>query len=370
MRNLHALPKFGDRWSYLYLEHGRLDQEAAALTFYDKDGDLRIPIDQLAVLMLGPGTTLTHAAMKALAENNCLVCWVGEQCVRVYAHSTGGTHTSTRLLRQAALYTDPEERRQVVIRMYQKRFPTPLPPTISIEQIRGLEGSRVRQAYERIARELGVHWHCRSYDQDDWRAADPLNRALSVANSCLYGVCHAAILAAGYSPAIGFIHTGTMLSFVYDIADLYKTDLTVPLAFRVAAEYEQRGADAQEPRGMIPRQTTPPARSPRTDSAEAAEETCGHMQHGTSPARPLANPSPQSISPGARMPLERRVRLACRDIFYEEKLLDRILPDIAEVLHAPDDLGEVPNEFEGRIVTLSDRTESGSLPRKSQRKNP
>jgi len=291
MKDLHVLPKFSDRWSYLYLEHGRLDVDGASLVLKDKDGDTAVPVCQLGAVFLGPGTRITHAAMKALADNNCLACWTGEQGVRLYAHSTGGTHSAHRLLRQAQLYCNENLRIGVVRRMYQKRFPEPLPQRLDIQQVRGMEGSRVRNSYQILAQQYKVQWQGRLYDQDDWDHADPLNRALSSANACLYGICHAAILSAGYSPAIGFIHVGRMLSFVYDVADLYKTEITVPVAFGTVAE------------------------------------------------------SPQDV--------ERRVRLACRDIFHRSKLMDRILPDIAEVLDARDDLGEGFDEFEGRAVSMA-----------------
>ncbi len=291
MRNLHELPKFQDRWSHLYLEHGRLDVEKSSLLFYDKEGQMRIPIDQLAFVMLGPGTRISHAAMRSLADNNCLVCWTGEQGVRLYAHSTGGTHSSHRLLGQVTLWSCKKSRMRVIRRMYQKRFMEELNHNLNIAQIRSKEGQRVRREYERIAGEVGVDWQGRAYNQDDWREADPLNRALSAANSCLYGICHAAILSAGYSPAIGFIHTGKMLSFVYDIADLYKTEIAVPTAFETVKEGE--------------------------------------------------------------LDVERRTRIACRDAFYESKLMSRILPDIAEVLDACDDIGEYPGELEGRAVSLA-----------------
>ena len=300
MRDLHYLPRFADRWSHVYLEHGTLEKDDNSLLFHDKAGLTPIPIDQLNLLFLGPGTKLTQQGMKLLAENNCLVCWTGEEGVRLYAHSTGSTHSAHRLLRQAELYANPDARLAVAKRMYQKRFPAPLDADLSIEKLRGMEGARVRDSYRQMAEEIGVDWRGRNYDQERWDHGDPLNRALSAANACLYGICHAAILSAGYSAAIGFIHVGKMLSFVYDIADFYKTEITIPVAFRTAA------ASSQE--------------------------------------------------------VERRVRLLCRDYFYENKLLDRILPDIAEVLDARDDLGERTGELEGRAVSLADRTQSGSFP--------
>jgi CRISPR-associated protein Cas1 len=301
MKDLQYLPRFGDRWSHVYLEHGTLEKDDNSILFHDKEGQTPIPIDQLGLLFLGPGTKLTQQAMKLMAENNCLICWTGEEGVRLYAHSTGGTHSSHRLLRQAGLYHDENARLQVAKRMYQKRFPAPFEPNLSIEKLRGMEGARVRDTYRRIALEVGVQWHGRNYDQDSWDHGDPLNRALSSANACLYGICHAAILTAGYSAAIGFIHVGKMLSFVYDVADFYKTEIAIPVAFRtVAASTED---------------------------------------------------------------VERRVRLLCRDIFYEKKLLDRILPDIAEVLDAGNDLGERSGELEGRAVSLAAGAESRSLHR-------
>jgi CRISP-associated protein Cas1 len=300
MRTLHELPKFKDRWPYLYLERGRLDQDARGLVFHNAAGDAPVPIDQLGLVMLGPGTTLTHAAVKALAENSCLLAWVGENGVRTYAHSTGATFSARRLLMQARLFSDEAQRLAVVYRMYQKRFPGAPLVDKSIEQVRGMEGLRVRKAYEATAAQYGLVWEGRNYDQDEWYQATPANRALSAANACLYGLCHAAIVAAGYSAAIGFVHTGKMLSFVYDVADLYKTELTVPVAFRLAATVTEN--------------------------------------------------------------LERAIRLECRTSFHAARLMDRILPDITEVLGVGDDPGETAAELEGRAVTLADRSEAGDVP--------
>lgn len=235
MRSLHELPRFRDRWSYLYLEKGRLEVDNSGLKFHHKgqEGIVPVPIDQLAMVMLGPGTTITHAAVRALAQNNCLLAWTGEQGVRLYAASTGGTFSARRVIRQATLVSNEQSRLEVARRMYQFRFSEPLPKDLSLEVIRGMEGIRVRKVYAEAAAQFGVEWKGRNYDQNDWSRADPINRALSTAMACLYGLCHAAILSAGYSPALGFIHTGKMLSFVYDVADLYKTEVAIPIAFRI-----------------------------------------------------------------------------------------------------------------------------------------
>jgi CRISP-associated protein Cas1 len=300
MRTLHELPVFRDRWSYLYLEYGTLDQKSDGLCFENKAAITNVPIDQLSLIMLGPGTTITHAAVKALANNACLLAWTGQEGLKFYAYSTGATYSSRRLITQARLASDEKRRLEVVIRMYKKRFPNDDIADKSIEQIRGMEGQRVRACYKSLAEEYGIEWSGRAYNQDNWFEATPANRALSAANSCLYGVCAAAIVAAGYSLGLGFIHTGKQLSFVYDIADLYKTEMTVPAAFRLAANEKDQ--------------------------------------------------------------LERKVRMACRDSFHSARLMDRILPDIAEVLYDGDDLGESPDELEGRAVTLADPAPSGDLP--------
>jgi CRISPR-associated protein Cas1 len=270
MNDLHMLPKVRDSWSHLYVEHCRVDQEAKAIALHDANGKAAVPCASLTLLMLGPGTTITHAAVRTLADNGCLVAWTGEEGVRLYAQGLGETRSARHLLRQARLCSEPALRLRVVRQLYQMRFKEPLDEALTLRQIRGKEGIRVREAYARASRETGVAWLGRAYRSEGWGAADPVNRALSCANSCLYGICHAAILSAGYSPALGFIHTGKMLSFVYDIADLYKVDLTIPAAFRAAAE-------------------------------------------------------------GARG-LESRTRQACRDAFREGRLLQRIVDDLDRAL--------------------------------------
>jgi CRISPR-associated protein Cas1 len=236
MKDLHILPRTRDSWSYLYVEHCKVDQDAKAITLHDAEGKVQVPCASLSLLMLGPGTSVTHAAVRVLAESGCSVLWSGEEGVRCYAQGLGETRGAQNLYRQARLWADPPSRLAVVRRMYQRRFPDLLDPALTLQQIRGKEGIRVRESYARASRETGVVWQGRSYKRSAWGEADPVNRALSAANSCLYGVCHAAIVSAGYSPALGFIHTGKMLSFVYDVADLYKADVSVPAAFRATAE--------------------------------------------------------------------------------------------------------------------------------------
>src|SRR5690606_2372988 len=251
--------------------------------FVNKLGRIIIPVANLTALLLGPGTTVTHAAVRSVARTGCSLLWCGEEGVRFYAQGLGDTHKAYKLLRQASLASNEERRLEVVERMYRMRFDEPLPSNVTLQQIRGMEGARVRKAYSEAAKKYDVEWLGRNYDRDEWDTADPVNRALSAANACLNGVCHAAVVSAGYSPGLGFIHQGKQLAFVYDIADLYKTLLTVPIAFATAAEKPDK--------------------------------------------------------------LETVVRKRCRDAFRRSRLLDRILPEIRQLLdldaHVP-----IPDGFD------------------------
>lgn len=270
MQDLHILPKLRDSLSYLYLDQVVVQRQQHALEVLDDTGRILVPVADLAVLMLGPGTSVTHAAIRLLADSGCSVLWVGEDSTRFYAQGVGETRKAYRLLRQAELVSNPDMRQAVVLHMYRFRFGDDLDPALSLPQIRGLEGVRVRQAYALASREYGVLWQGRNYDRQNWEGSDPINRALSAANALLNGLCHAAIVSGGYAPGLGFIHTGKQLSFVYDIADLYKTELTIPAAFEIVGESEQK--------------------------------------------------------------VETRVRQKCRERFREAKLLQRILPDIDALL--------------------------------------
>jgi len=233
--DLHLLPHVDHSASFLYLEYGRLEQDDRAAAFVDKRGRVSIPLANLSLLMLGPGTTATHRAICNAAECGCLVVWAGEQGVRLYAAGLGDTRSARNLLTQARWHADEGLHLTVVRRMYQMRFDEPLDDGLTLRQIRGHEGVRVRECYRRMSEETGVEWTGRSYRRTTWERTSPVNQALSAANSCLYGICHAAIISAGFSPALGFVHTGNALSFVHDVADLYKTDTTIPAAFRAAA---------------------------------------------------------------------------------------------------------------------------------------
>lgn len=220
----------------VWLAYGQVDVQDGGVVLIDKSGvRTHVPVGGLACLLLEPGTRITHAAIATLAEVGCLVIWVGEGGVRLYSAGQPGGARSDRLLYQAKLALEDDLRIKIVRAMYKYRFQEEPPARRSIEQLRGIEGARVRAMYKILAQQYGISWEKRMYDPNHFDEGDAVNKCLSVANHCLYSLCEAAILAAGYAPAIGFIHTGKPLSFVYDIADLFKFDTVVPIAFKIAA---------------------------------------------------------------------------------------------------------------------------------------
>lgn len=223
----------------IFIGMGRIDVRDGAFVVIDEvNGErMHIPVGSIACLMLEPGTRISHAAMKLAAEVGTLITWVGEGGVRFYSAGQPGGARSDKLLYQAKLALDEQLRLKVVKKMFALRFGEEAPQRRSIEQLRGIEGARVRQLYAKFAKQYGVTWNGRNYDRKNWAGSDVVNQCISAATSCLYGITEAAILACGYAPAIGFLHTGKPLSFVYDIADVIKFDTVVPLAFRIAAKH-------------------------------------------------------------------------------------------------------------------------------------
>jgi CRISPR-associated protein Cas1 len=240
-RSLPGLPPprpipIRERASILFVEKGRLDVLDGAFVMVDEGGiRTHIPVGGLACLMLEPGTRVSHAAVALAARAGTLLIWVGEAGVRLYAAGQPGGARADRLLLQARLALDEGLRLRVVRKMYALRFGEEAPSKRSVEQLRGIEGARVRETYKLLAQRHGTKWDGRIYDPGEWGAADVANRCLSAATAALYGITEAAVLAAGYAPAIGFLHTGKPQSFVYDIADILKFDTVVPEAFRVTA---------------------------------------------------------------------------------------------------------------------------------------
>lgn len=240
-----ALP-IKNRMSIVYVEKAQIDVVNGVTVAIDKHGvRTQIPLGSLACVMLEPGTRISHEAIKLAADVGTLVVWVGEAGVRLYSAGQPGGARADRLLYQARLALDPQLRLAVVRKMFEVRFGERPPVNRSVDQLRGMEGARVRTTYAELAAQYGIVWQGRQYDRNHWQSADVPNRCLSVATSCLYSLTEAAVLAAGYAPAIGFLHSGKPRSFVYDIADLFKFETVVPVAFEAAASADNSASDVR-----------------------------------------------------------------------------------------------------------------------------
>ena len=229
------LPRIADRISFIYLERCRVSRNDSGILVETKIGSYNLPVASVCSLLLGPGTTITHRAMELIGDSGTTLVWVGERGARYYAHGRPLTHTSTLLEAQASLTSNRRSRLRVARRMYQMRFPGEDVSHLTMQQLRGREGARIRRAYREWSEMTGVEWNGRNYDPEDYSSGDAVNKALSTANACLYGLVHGVIVSMGCSPGLGFIHTGHERSFVYDIADLYKTETSIPVAFKVAS---------------------------------------------------------------------------------------------------------------------------------------
>ena len=234
--DLQALPQIRDRMTFLYLERCTLGREDGAITVTQEQGCVHVPAASISVLMLGPGTRITHRGMELIGDSGVTVIWVGENGVRYYASGRPLTHRTGLLMRQAALVSNTRSHLKVARQMYQMRFPGEDVSALTMQQLRGREGARVREIYRQQSVKWHVPWNGRQYSPEDYEAGDVVNQALSAGHACLYGLAHAVIAALGCSPGLGFVHVGHECSFVYDIADLYKAELTIPIAFEIASK--------------------------------------------------------------------------------------------------------------------------------------
>lgn len=248
--DIGELVRAQDRVSFVYLERCTVHRDGNALTATDERGVIHIPAATLGALLLGPGTRVTHQAMVLVAESGATTVWVGERGVRYYAHGRTLTNSSRLIEAQARLVSNQSRRLRVARAMYEMRFPGEDVSRLTMQQLRGREGARVRSAYRAEADRTGVEWRRRDYDPAEFAGADAVNQALSAATTCLYGVVHAVIVALGAAPSLGFVHTGHARSFVFDVADLYKAEIAIPVAFTVAATHELEDVPGETRRRM------------------------------------------------------------------------------------------------------------------------
>ncbi len=233
---LQQLPVIGDRMTFLYLEHCKISREDGAITVRDQEGIIHIPAASITVLLLGPGTDVSHRAMELIGDTGVSVIWVGEHGVRYYAHGRSLSSHTHLLEKQAKLVSNTRSHLAVVRKMYEMRFTDEDVSGLTLQQLRGREGARMRKIYREQSKKWNVPWNGRNYNVEDFASGDPVNQALSAGNVCLYGLASAVITALGCSVGLGFVHVGHEFSFAYDIADLYKAEITIPIAFETAAE--------------------------------------------------------------------------------------------------------------------------------------
>ncbi|GAB6141243.1 type I-E CRISPR-associated endonuclease Cas1e [Methylosoma difficile] len=232
-----TLPQIKDKYPFIYLERGRLEIDDSSVKWIDSERNVvRLPIATINCLLLGPGTSVTHEAVKVMGAANCSVCWVGEDSLLFYAAGISPTSNTRNLKKQMQIACDDKKALEVARRMYAKRFPKAELAGKTLKEMMGMEGYRVRELYEQKAQHYKVGWKGRSYQPGKFEMGDITNQILTSTNAALYGILTSAVHALGYSPHIGFIHSGSPLPFIYDLADLYKETLCIDLAFALTLE--------------------------------------------------------------------------------------------------------------------------------------
>ncbi|NHN78965.1 type I-E CRISPR-associated endonuclease Cas1 [Azotobacter chroococcum] len=236
-----SLPQVKDRYPFLYLERGRLEIDDSSIKWIDSENNVvPLPVATLNALLLGPGTSITHEAVKTAVAANCSVCWVGEDSLLFYAAGFLPTADTRNLKQQIELASDAKKSLEVASRMFARRFPDADLVGKSLKEMMGMEGHRVRTLYQQKAEEYQVGWKGRQFTPGKFELGDVTNQVLTAANAALYGILCSAVHSMGYSPRIGFIHSGSPLPFVYDLADLYKEQLCIDLAFSLTRELAGR----------------------------------------------------------------------------------------------------------------------------------
>lgn len=232
-----SLPQVKDKYPFIYLERGRLEIDDASAKWIDCDNNVvRLPIATINCLLLGPGTSITHEAVKVIAQSNCSLCWVGEDSLLFYASGQTPAADTRNLRSQMKLSADPKKSVEVARRMFAHRFPEVELAGKTLSEMMGMEGYRVRSIYEQKGKEYGVGWKGRNFVPGKFELGDMTNQVLTACNAALYGILSSAVHSMGYSPHIGFIHSGSPLPFVYDLADLYKEHLCIDLAFALTRD--------------------------------------------------------------------------------------------------------------------------------------
>jgi CRISPR-associated protein Cas1 len=232
-----------DRHGLLWLGRGHLSVDAGSLRFVtagDEDwprGDHSIPFQMISCILMQPGTTVSHDALRLLARHGTGLLAVGEGGVRLYASMPFGPGDSQRARKQVQAWADERKRSKIVRRMYAWRLGEVLPDS-EIAVLRGIEGARAKQMYSNLAQRFGIPWSGRRYDRQNPEQNDLVNQAINHAASAVEGAAMVAVAVAGAIPSLGFIHEDSGHAFTLDIADLFRDEITLPVAFGAV-----RGAD-------------------------------------------------------------------------------------------------------------------------------
>jgi CRISPR-associated protein Cas1 len=229
-----------DRHGLLWLDRGRLEVEDGCLRFVTAGGtlpagDYQVPHQSVSILLLGPGSSVTHDALRILAAHGCALAAIGEGGVRFYTAPPLLPDTSALARQQVALWADVTARVAVARRMFALRFGE-IVRARTLDMLRGMEGARLKRAYELVAQRFGVPWRGRLYDRNNPSAADIANQAINHAASAVEAAAAIAVASTGTIPQLGFIHEDSGQSFVLDIADLVRHDVTLPIAFGAAKQ--------------------------------------------------------------------------------------------------------------------------------------
>lgn len=243
-----------DREGLLWLSRGNLYVEDGTLRFRSAgsdslpQGDYAIPFQSVSLLLLGPGSTISHDALRLLARHGTGLSAIGEDGVRIYTAPPIGQDDSRLARLQALAWADIRTstkvtarsgRLEIARRLYAWRLGEVLPHK-DIAVLRGIEGARMKETYRLLAQKFGVRWEGRRYDRANPQAADLPNQAINHAASAVEAAAAIAVAATATIPSLGFIHEDSGNAFILDIADLYRDQVTLPAAFESVRQYEKQ----------------------------------------------------------------------------------------------------------------------------------
>ena len=235
--NKQLLTTVDNRICMIYIDQAEIKQKDFSVVATSHDIDFDLPIANLVCLMLGPGTSITHRAVEQIAQYGCSIVWCGENINLYYALGQPLTKSSKNIIMQMNAHESKVSKLNVIRKMYEIRYTDMKLKSKSADELMGIEGLHVQNTYRTLSEKYGIHWNGRMYNEIPFSEQDSINKAITSGNQLLYAIIASIVNAIGYSTAIGFIHTGKMMSFVYDISDLYKESIILPTIFEFTSTY-------------------------------------------------------------------------------------------------------------------------------------